>query len=57
MDIVSVAAIAVIVYIALMFLVRMTMIAVYVYFVMKFFTEETSTPSVSSDQFNPNLDY
>ncbi len=56
MDIVSIAAIAVIVYIAVMFLLRMSLIGLYLYFVFKFFNDD-STSSLKSEQFNPNLDY
>ena len=55
MDIVSIAAIAVIVYIAVMFIVRMGLVGMYLYFVFKFFDDD-STSSLSSEQFNPNLD-
>ena len=56
MDIVSIAAIAVIVYIAVMFIVRMGLVGMYLYFVFKFFNDDSSS-SLKSEQFNPNLDY
>lgn len=52
------AAIAVIVYIALTVLSRALIIGLYAYFIREFFkSESSSTSSVKSDQFNPNLDF
>ena len=55
MDLVSVAAIAVIAYISVMFIVRMALIGMYLYFVTLFFREDDSKSSTRSGQFNPNL--
>tara|TARA_Y100001937_G_scaffold50534_1_gene70411 strand:+ start:2278 stop:2451 length:174 start_codon:yes stop_codon:yes gene_type:complete len=57
MDLVSIAAIAVIAYISVMFIVRMALIGMYLYFVTLFFREDDSKSSLKSEQFNPNLDY
>ena len=52
------AAIAVIVYIALTVLSRALIIGLYAYFIREWFkSESSSTSSVKSDQFNPNLDF
>lgn len=58
MDLVSIAAIAVIAYISVMFIIRMGLIGMYLYFVFQFFKDcaiDDSQSSVGSDQFNPNL--
>lgn len=56
MDLLSIAAIAVIVYVSVMFLLKVSIFGIYIYFVVKFFNNE-STSSVDSDQLNPNLNY
>ncbi len=54
MDLVSIAAIAVIAYIAVMFIIRMGLIGMYLYFVLTWIKDDSQS-SVGSDQFNPNL--
>jgi len=56
MDIVTISAIAVLIYVSTMFIFKLSIFGIYIYFVFKFFKNE-STSSVDSDQFNPNLNY
>jgi hypothetical protein len=56
MDIVTISAIAVLIYVSTMFILKVSLFGIYIYFVVKFFNNE-STSSVDSDQFNPNLNY
>ena len=52
------AAIAVLLYISLTILSRAVLIGLYAYFIREWFkSESSSTSSVKSDQFNPNLDF
>lgn len=53
MDLLSIAAIAVIIYVSVMFLLKVSIFGIYIYFVLKFFNNE-STSSLDSEQFNPN---
>ena len=54
MDLLSIAAIAVIIYVTVMFLLKVSIFGIYIYFVVKFFSGD-STSSLNSEQFNPNL--
>lgn len=56
MDLLSIASIAVIVYVSVMFLLKISIFGIYIYFVVRFFNDD-STSSLKSEHFNPNLDY
>lgn len=56
MDIVTISAIAVLIYVSTMFILKVSIFGIYIYFVVKFFNNE-STSELNSEQFNPNLDY
>ena len=56
MDLLSIASIAVIVYVTVMFLLKVSIFGIYIYFVLKFFNNESDHySSLDSEQFNPNL--
>lgn len=56
MDLLSIAAIAVIIYVTVMFLLKVSIFGIYIYFVLKFFKSESDHySSLDSEQFNPNL--
>ena len=56
MDIVTISAIAVLIYVSSMFILKVSLFGIYIYFVLKCLNNE-STSSVDSDQLNPNLNY
>ena len=53
MDIVTIAAIAVLIYTVIGAVIKLTLIAIYLHFVKAYLY--SGNPSVDSDQFNPNL--
>lgn len=56
MDLLSIAAIAVIIYVSAMFLLKVSLFGIYIYFLVKFFNAESES-ELKSEQFNPNLNY
>lgn len=55
MDIVTIAAIAVLIYTVIGAVIKLTLIGIYLYFVKGYLY--SGNPSVDSDQFNSNLTY